>query len=79
MLETRVKFRKECTKICGNTSRVSPRDEVAKNACSAEIHSQTGIKSRFVNSSGVALSKLAQVQFISAIAGYPIAFYGGTV
>ena len=57
-------------KMYGNTSRVSPRDEVAKNSCSAEMHTQTGIKSRFVNSRGVPLYKLAKVRFISAIAGW---------
>ena len=62
--------KKNVLKYAANTSRVSHRDEVAKNARIAGMHSQIGIKSRFVNSREVSLCKLAQVRFISAIAGW---------
>ena len=62
--------KKKSTKICGNTSQVSPHDEVAENAHIAGMHSQSGIKSIFVNSREVPLCKLAQVRFISATVGW---------
>ena len=62
--------KKKCTKICGSISRVSPRDEVAKNGRNAGRHYQTGIQSTFMNSRKVPLRKLAQVRFVSAIAGW---------
>ena len=62
--------KKKCTKICGNISRVSPRDEVAKNGHNAGRHSQTGIQSGFVNSREVPLRTLTQVRFVSAIASW---------
>ena len=46
---------KKCTKIRSNISRVSPRDEVAKNGHNAGRHSQTGIQSAFLNSREVPL------------------------
>ena len=62
--------KKKCTKICGNISRVSSRDEVAKNGHNAGRHSQTGIQSGFVNSREVPLRTLTQVRFVSAIASW---------
>ena len=61
---------KKCTKICSMTLQVLPRDEVAKNARNAEMHSQIGIKNRFVNSREVSPYKLVQVRFTFAIAGW---------
>ena len=63
-------IQKKCTKIRGNISRVSPRDEVAKNGRNAGRHYQTGIQSTFMNSREVPLRKLVQVQFVSAIGGW---------
>ena len=62
--------KKKCTKICGNISRVSPRDEVAKNGHNGGRHSPTGIQSGFVNSRDVSLRTLIQVRFVSAIASW---------
>ena len=54
----------------GNTSRVSPRDEVTKNGHNARRHSQSGIQSGFVNSRKVPLRTLIQVRFVSVIASW---------
>ena len=37
-------IQKYCTKTCGNTSQVSPCEQVAKNSRNTELHFQIGIE-----------------------------------